>query len=104
MTTLGQVTAGREAVVHLTVEGAGGTNREINAVLDTGFNGYLALPAPLIEALGLQGLGRERVTLASGEIRFTSSGSARGIERSSLTGADVCSLGPRRCPSCAKRT
>ncbi|PSQ73454.1 MAG: clan AA aspartic protease [Bacteroidetes bacterium QH_9_64_21] len=71
MTLLGQVTAGREAVVHLTVEGAGGTNREINAVLDTRFNGYLALPAPLIEALGLQGLGRERVTLASGEIRFT---------------------------------
>lgn len=65
------MTAAREAVVRLIVQGTGSSNREINATLDTGFNGYLALPARLIEALGLQGLGREQVTLASGEVRLT---------------------------------
>jgi len=39
--------------------------------MDTGFNGYLALPARLVETLDLQGLGREQVTLASGEVRLT---------------------------------
>ena len=32
-----------------------------------GFNGYVALPARVIELLGLQRLGREQVTLASGK-------------------------------------
>lgn len=71
MTTIGQVTAAREGVVRLTVQSSGGAEREINATLDTGFNGYLALPAHLIEGLGLQGLGREQVTLASGDVRLT---------------------------------
>ncbi|MCS3672400.1 clan AA aspartic protease [Salinibacter ruber] len=39
----------------------------MDALLDTGFNGYVALPARVIELLELQRLGREQVTLASGK-------------------------------------
>jgi clan AA aspartic protease len=49
----GQVTADREAVVRLTVRGPGGIEREVDAVLDTGFTEYLSLPSSLIAALAL---------------------------------------------------
>ena len=49
---VGRVNAYREAVISLSVEGSGGRRREIDAVVDTGFNGYLTLPATLIQELG----------------------------------------------------
>jgi hypothetical protein len=48
------------------VRGSEDTEREIEALLDTGFNGFLALPAVLIDDLDLRPLGREQITLASG--------------------------------------
>ena len=49
----GWVNAFREAVVRLPVQGARGREQAIEAVLDTGFNGYLTLPPELIAELGL---------------------------------------------------
>jgi predicted aspartyl protease len=43
-----------EARIGLTVRGAGGREREIEAVIDTGFTGSLTLPPPVIAALRLR--------------------------------------------------
>ncbi len=67
MTSIGRVTGDREVVVPLLVHGQNGGDRQVDALLDTGFNGYVALPARVIELLELQRLGREQVTLASGK-------------------------------------
>ncbi|MCS3953167.1 putative aspartyl protease [Salinibacter ruber] len=70
MTPIGRVTGDREVVVPLLVRAQNGADRQVDALLDTGFNGYLALPAHVIESLELHKLGREQVTLASGEIHL----------------------------------
>ena len=62
----GHVTAYREAVIPLNVDGPRNRGREINAVVDTGFNGFLTLPASLIQELGLVWRRRGRATLADG--------------------------------------
>ena len=56
----------REAVISLSVKGPEGQNREIDAVIDTGFNGFLTLPASLIQELGLAWRRRGRAMLADG--------------------------------------
>ncbi len=55
-----------EAVIHLLVQDPAGQEREVNAVIDTGFNGFLTLPPILIAALGLTRLSRGRAILANG--------------------------------------
>lgn len=62
----GIVTVAREAVVSLSVRGPNGQEQEIEAVIDTGFDGYLTLPLPLIIALGLPWRRRGRALLADG--------------------------------------
>jgi predicted aspartyl protease len=47
----GIVTGAREAVISLTVRGPNGQEQEIEAVIDTGFDGSLTLPLALITAL-----------------------------------------------------
>ena len=49
----GIVTVAREAVISLTVRGPNGQEQEIEAVIDTGFDGSLTSPPALITALGL---------------------------------------------------
>ena len=62
----GYVTVYREAVISLSVQGSEGQSREIDAVIDTGFNGFLTLPASLIQELGLVWRRRGRAMLADG--------------------------------------
>ncbi len=45
---------------------ADGREVEIEAIIDTGFDGFLTLPANLIERLGLSLLGRVRAALGGG--------------------------------------
>lgn len=67
----GVVNAGLEAVIDLTVEGPGGQRRSIEAIVDTGFGGFLTLPPGHIAELRLQFEGMGRATLGDGsEIRF----------------------------------
>jgi predicted aspartyl protease len=42
----GLVNPDYEAVIRLRIQGPGGHEREIDAVIDTGFNGYLTLELP----------------------------------------------------------
>ena len=49
----GVVNAAYEAVVSLTLQGADGQTQEIEAVVDTGYTGFLTLPPMLVNELGL---------------------------------------------------
>ena len=49
----GVVNAALEAVVPLRVQGPAGRTREVQAVVDTGYSGFLTLPAGLVIELGL---------------------------------------------------
>ena len=73
----GVVNATREPVVTLAVQGPSGRAREIEAVIDTGFTGFLTLPPGLISELGLPFVAGNRATLADGsEVVFPSYGVA----------------------------
>ena len=62
----GQVNADQEATIRLTVRGPGGSEQTVEAVVDTGFDGWLSLPSLLVGALGLQWRQRGRANLADG--------------------------------------
>ena len=68
MKKIGTMTSDGDALVDLTVEAPapGGKTREVEAVLDTGFNGFLALPPDLIASLDLDYRYELELTLASG--------------------------------------
>ncbi len=57
---------GREAVVALDVLGREGRGQRIEAVIDTGFTGYLTLPGDAAASLGLPERGSETFMLADG--------------------------------------
>ena len=60
------VNAAYEAVISLSLRGPSGQAQEIDAVIDTGFNGFLTLPPPLVAELGLPFLSHGEATLADG--------------------------------------
>ena len=62
----GLVHAAYEPVVPLTVRGPTGETRELDAVIDTGFNRFLTLPSTLVAELALPFIGVSRVVLANG--------------------------------------
>jgi len=63
---VGVVSADREAILRLTVRGPAGDEEEVEAVIDTGFDGWLSLPPDLIARLGLAWQRRGRALLADG--------------------------------------
>ena len=63
----GKITGHREAVIELEVGGSNHLAR-IEAVIDTGFTGYLTLPRTLIDRLKLQQVG-EQITILGDENR-----------------------------------
>ena len=62
----GFISGDREAVLRLRVRGPGGREETVEAVIDTGFNGYLTLPIPLISDLALPFAGTTQATLGDG--------------------------------------
>lgn len=62
----GTVTPALEAVIPLAVIGSDEESQEVEAVIDTGFTGFLTLPNREIAALGLPLVGNQSVTLADG--------------------------------------
>lgn len=62
----GVVNADYQPVIPLTVRGPSGQSAEIEAVVDTGFNGFLALPSESVAALGLLRSAKVVATLADG--------------------------------------
>jgi clan AA aspartic protease len=61
----GVVTPYREATIVVTLEWSGG-QEEIEAVVDTGFNGSLTLPLDVVDRLSLPIQAETKVTLAEG--------------------------------------
>ncbi|MDE2990596.1 MAG: clan AA aspartic protease [Chloroflexota bacterium] len=67
----GVVNAAYEPVVTLAVQGPSGQTTETEAVIDTGFTGFLTVTPALVTELGLILEGTSRATLADGsEITF----------------------------------
>jgi clan AA aspartic protease len=66
----GSVSHERAAIVQLTVLGISGDKRVIEAAIDTGFTGYLALPTNLINDLGPVWLQRRKAILGDGTARL----------------------------------
>jgi clan AA aspartic protease len=66
----GAVNETLDAIVSLLVQDAGGQPHQIEAVVDTGFNGFLTLPPSLIASLGLAWLSRQEGELADGSIQL----------------------------------
>ena len=62
----GVVNARLEAVLSLSLLGPAGQAREVDVVVDTGFNGYLTLPPELVADLGLPVVGDAEAVLADG--------------------------------------
>jgi clan AA aspartic protease len=62
----GYVNSNLDAVISLSVSGSQGLAHEIEAVIDTGYSGYLTLPGSVIAALGLSNVGLGYLTLADG--------------------------------------
>ena len=63
---IGEITADREAVVPLRVNGANGQGKDIKAILDTGFSGFLSLLPDLIAELQLPFLDYTEYELGNG--------------------------------------
>ena len=67
----GAVNAAYQAIVTLPLQGPDGQSQEIDAVVDTGYSGFLTLPTSVVQELGLAFRNFEWVTLADGsEVRF----------------------------------
>ena len=64
----GVVNSNREPVIIIIVLGPGGVQIELEAIVDTGFNGSLTLPTELILELGLPWQNRGSAILANGMI------------------------------------
>ena len=62
----GVVNAAYEPVVTLSVQGPSGQSQEIEAVIDTGFTGFLTVTPAMVTELGLRYRSRGWATLADG--------------------------------------
>lgn len=62
----GIVTTDREALVRFPVRGSDDQETEVEAVIDTGYNGTLILPPELIQRLALTSRGSREVILGDG--------------------------------------
>jgi clan AA aspartic protease len=63
---IGVVNDDHQAVIHLAVRGPAGQETEIDAIIDTGFDGWLSLPSSVIISLDLAWRERGRALLADG--------------------------------------
>jgi clan AA aspartic protease len=64
----GIVNSDLEALLKLTLRDSDGNELEADAVIDTGFNGYLTLPSQLVDQLGFPYLYRQEGELADGSL------------------------------------
>ena len=64
----GTVTENFEATIRLTLRGVAREGREVEAIIDTIFTGYLTLPTALIRRLNLSWKGRGQALIADGSL------------------------------------
>ena len=77
---IGMVNAHREAIIALIVQDANGQGHAIDAVIDTGFTGFLTLPPARIAVLGLVSALRPRNVSVPSYRPHQRSGSTRRIK------------------------
>ena len=71
--TTGYISEYGEVVVPIDIFDQRGRLRRVEAIVDTGFDYFLALPIPLIQSLGLAWVGRRRMRVATDQMeRFES--------------------------------
>ena len=63
---VGTVNQNYEAVISLVMRGPTGSSRKVDAVIDTGFSGFLTLPFPIIVSLSLRWRGEAQDFLGDG--------------------------------------
>lgn len=68
----GRVTSEREAVVPLQLQAPEGQPETVEAVIDTGFTEFVALPPDRVAGLGLPLVGLQQMILADGSITTVS--------------------------------
>jgi clan AA aspartic protease len=66
----GVVNANLEATIQVVVAGPAGNDIEVEAIIDTGYTGFLTLPPTTIRALALAWIGRLPGILADGSTEF----------------------------------
>jgi len=66
----GHVTSTREAIIRFAVRAAGARQETIEAIIDTGFDGFLTLPTSVISALDLPFAGATKAALGDGSEVF----------------------------------
>ena len=66
----GQINEQYEAMMTLTVNGLDGATEEVEAVVDTGFNGFLCLPDPVVQRLHLPYLNSTTAFMADDRSRI----------------------------------
>ena len=64
----GKVRGNQQALVTIDVIDGEGRPQPLEAILDTGFTGYLTLPTGSIQQLGLRSVGQRSFELANGEL------------------------------------
>ena len=64
----GRVSESRQARVIIDLIDGVGVHQPVEAVVDTGFTGYLTLPAETIGRIGLPSVGRRTFELANGDL------------------------------------
>ena len=62
----GPVNSAYEAVIPLSLRGPAGQEQVVEAVIDTGFTGFVTLPPALVAELGLAFMGSSEASLADG--------------------------------------
>ena len=96
----GVVNADLEPIIHLVVLGNGTAQQQVEAIVDTGYNGALTLPPAAVAELGLEWLGRDRGILADGSEEYFDvyratvlwDGKARSIEIESIDAATLLGM------------
>ena len=64
----GEVNADLEPTIPMVIRGANGEERQISAVIDTGFTGFLTLPSAMVTVLDLEWLNLEDALLGDGSV------------------------------------
>lgn len=62
----GYVSTAREAIIRVAVRGAESREESIDAIIDTGFDGFLTLPSSVVSVLALPFAGATRAALGDG--------------------------------------
>jgi len=65
----GVVNRDLEATVGVIVREENGTDHALDAIIDTGFTGFITLPSAVVTALQLSWIGREEALLGDGSIQ-----------------------------------